>query len=89
VERGAQGIDFGLNRTGKGGGATPSELWPSMAMGGGRGLDCIKGSDYLERKRKGEKMRGDGRGLITPLNADLKEGKAKGRRDSTGGRSLM
>jgi hypothetical protein len=43
----------------------------------------------LERKRKGEKMRGDGRGLITPLNADLKEGKAKGRRDSTGGCGRM
>jgi hypothetical protein len=43
----------------------------------------------LEKKQKGEKMRGDGRGLITPLNADLKEGKAKGCRDSTGGRGLM
>jgi hypothetical protein len=42
VERGAQGIDFGLNRAGKVGGATPSELRPSMAMGG---LDCIKGSN--------------------------------------------
>jgi hypothetical protein len=44
VERGAQGIDFGLNRAGKGGGAMPSELRPSMAMVGG-GLDCIKWSD--------------------------------------------
>jgi hypothetical protein len=43
VERGAQGIDFGLNRAGMGGGATLSELRPSMAMGGG--LDCIKWSD--------------------------------------------
>jgi hypothetical protein len=53
VERGAQGFDFGLNRTGKGGGATPSELWPSMAMGAA--LIALRGAIIWRGNRRGKR----------------------------------
>jgi type IV secretory pathway TrbL component len=58
-ERGAQGIDFGLNRAGKGGGATPSELRPSMAMGAA--LIALRGAINWRGNGRGVKGGGGGR----------------------------